>query len=364
MDDMASGRDRPPDSFPGHPAHYPVTPRKWHKKENRRLRIALGIESVLLFFGGILLFYTVMALLGTTALAPGGRLTQKIVREGDPSVRVAVIPVSGLIFTGDGPMKGTADWVIAALKVAGRDHAVKTVILEVNSPGGSITASDLIHHEIEKLREGGKKVVALFRGLAASGGYYVAAPADRIVAFPTALTGSIGVILETVNVEGLLEKIGVESVVVKSGEHKDMGSPFRKLSEDERVILQSISDEAYARFVSVVARGRGMTDQKVRELADGRILTATQAIEAGLVDEIGYFEDAVRAAETVAGITNATVVRYGRMPSLLDILMADSNARDRAVRLARLFSRMGPLYLADNLPDGGYVWRGGFRRDR
>ena len=362
MDEIRTGGDRPPESFPSHPAHYPTSPKKWHAKENRRLKTALAVGSVVLAIAMILVVYLSMALAGTTLVAPAGGFRHSVVREGDVGTRVAVVPVSGLIYSGEpghGPRAGTADWVVEALKEAGRDSSVRAVILEVNSPGGTITGSDLIHHQVEKLRADGTKVVALFRGVAASGGYYVSAPADRIVAHPTAITGSIGTIFENVHVDGLLKKLGVETTVVKSGALKDMASPFRSPTDEERAVLQSIVDEAFGRFVDIVARGRDMAPEKVKQIADGRILTAEQAKAAGLVDEIGYFDEAVAAAEKVADVTNATVVRYRRSPSLFDLLTMESKARDPAAELVRLLSSLGPMYLADEVPSGGYIWRAG-----
>ncbi|MHC5057139.1 MAG: signal peptide peptidase SppA [Planctomycetota bacterium] len=352
-----AGPDGRKESFPGHPAHYPTTPRKWHEKENKRLRKALAIVSAFLFIAVIMLFLQLAGGLGAGLAPPVGRITREVVREGAPDVRVAVVPVTGLIFSGSGPglSGGTAEWVVDALEAAAEDETVKAVILEVDSPGGTITGADLIHRQVELTREGGVKVVAFFRNVAASGGYYVAAPADRIVAYPTALTGSLGVILQTFNVEGLFKKLGVEAVTVKSGEMKDMGSLFRAPTDEEKAVLQSIADEAYERFVGVVAKGRGMSVEEAKALADGRILTAKQAEAAKLVDKLGYFDDAISTAEEVGGIENATVIRYGRMPSLMDVLFPGAKAEDPAAALARFLSGLGPLYLATDVPSGGYV---------
>jgi protease-4 len=307
----------------------------------------------------------VLELAAASIFVPSGRVRREVVRPGDPQKRIAVVPVSGVLYSSSpGPRagRGTADWIVRALESATDDPAVRAVVLEVESPGGSITASDVVHRAVEEFkRKGGRKVVALFGTLAASGGYYVSAPADRIVAHPTSITGSIGAILQTFQVDGLLEKVGVRSVTVKSGEHKDMASPFREMSDDERAMLEAIAREAHERFVSVVARGRGMPEEKVRALADGRIFTASQALEAGLVDELGYFEGAVAAAERLAGAQDATVVRYSKPMGILEILSAGSSSRapDPAAELARMLARLGPAYLAARLPAGGYVWQGG-----
>ncbi len=351
------GSEEPRESFPDHPGHYPTTPRKWHAKENKRLKKALAIVSVLLLISVFVIFSQLAGGAGAGLAPSSGRITRETVREGEGEARIAVVPVSGLIFSGSGTGLGggTAEWVVDALEAAIEDESVKAVILEVDSPGGTITGSDLIHRQVELTREAGVKVVAFFRNIAASGGYYVAAPADRIVAYPTAITGSIGVILQTFNVSGLFEKLGVEAVTVKSGEYKDLGSAFRSPTDEERAILQSVADEAYERFVGVVAKGRGMTLEDARAIADGRILTAKQAEAAGLVDALGSFDDAIAAAEEVASVTDATVIRYGRMPSLMDVLFPGAKAEDPAAALARFLSGLGPLYLATDLPSGGYV---------
>jgi protease-4 len=352
-----TGDDERRESFPGHPGHYPTSPRKWHAKENKRLKKTLAIVSVLLLISVFVIFSQLAAGVGVGIGPPVGRITREVVREGTGDAQVAVVPVSGLIFSGSGAGRagGTAEWVVDALEAAAEDERVKAVILEVDSPGGTITGADLIHRQVELTREGGVKVVAFFKNIAASGGYYVSAPADRIVAYPTAITGSIGVILQTFNVAGLFEKLGVEAITVKSGEYKDIGSAFRAPTDEERAILQSVADEAYERFVGVVAKGRGMSVEDARAVADGRILTAKQAEAAGLVDALGSFDDAIAAAEEVAAVTDATVIRYGRMPSLMDVLFPGAKAEDPAAALARFLSGLGPLYLATDLPSGGYV---------
>jgi protease-4 len=201
--------------------------------------------------------------------------------------------------------------------------------------------------------------VAFLGGVAASGGYYVAAPADEIVAMPTSITGSIGVIMQGFRVDELMRKVGIDALTVKSGRLKDIGSPFRAPTDEERALLQALADEAYDRFVSVVAEGRGLSRERVLEVADGRIMSASQAMEAGLVDSIGYLEDAFDSAGRKAGVPGATVVRYGRHPTLVDILYGTSRAPDPAAELARILSGMGPAYLARDIPSALYLWRGG-----
>ena len=159
----------------------------------------------------------------------------------------------------------------------------------------------------------GNKVVACIMDLGASGGYYVAVSADRIVAHPTTVTGSIGVIMLNLSVEGLLQKIGVKDTSIKTGEHKDMGSPLKTMTEEERKIFQGILDNMYERFLSVIAENRkNLTQEKLRSLADGRIYTAQQALEYGLIDQIGYLDEAITLAKQEVGLTTARVVVYHR----------------------------------------------------
>ena len=200
------------------------------------------------------------------------------------------------------------------LKRAAQDPAVKAVVLRINSPGGTVTASDILYHELEIFKKRtGKKVVASIMDLGASGGYYVAVAADAIVAHPTTVTGSIGVIMLNVNVQGLLEKIGVSGTAIKSGDKKDMGSPLRPMTPEERQIFQGIINQMYERFVSVVAAGRPkMNLDQVKLAADGRVYTAQQALDLGLVDRIGYLDDAIDQAKSESGLREASVVLYLR----------------------------------------------------
>jgi protease-4 len=199
------------------------------------------------------------------------------------------------------------------IEKAERDDRVRAVVLRINSPGGTVTASDILYHEIMGLKERRRiPIVASILDVGASGGYYVALAADRILAHPTTVTGSIGVLMLTVNSGGLLEKIGVSASYIKSGEHKDMGSPFRALRPEERALFQDLIDRLYGRFVELVARSRRIEEARVRAFADGRVYTAREALGLGLVDQIGYLEDAIAAAKRAAGLTEARVVSYHR----------------------------------------------------
>ena len=185
-----------------------------------------------------------------------------------------------------------------------RDNpSIKAVVLRIDSPGGGVVPSQEIHAELLKARKDGRlKVVASMGNLAASGGYYIAVATDKIVANPGTLTGSIGVIMELANVQGLLEKVGVQSVVIKSGRYKDLASPFRAMSAEDRALLQSVLDDVHDQFIRAVATGRAMKVEQVRDLADGRIFTGRQARTAKLVDELGDLQDSIKLAARLVGI--------------------------------------------------------------
>ena len=217
---------------------------------------------------------------------------------------------------------------VARLGKAAADGDVKALLLKVDSPGGSVTASDVLHHEIAKFktRRPDVKIVVAMMDVAASGGYYIAAAGHRIVAHPTTVTGSIGVIFVRPDLSGLLEMIGARTLVTKSGPLKDMGSPFRPATDEENTLFQNMIDEYYDRFVAVVAEGRGLSEERVRAIADGRVYTGRQAKELGLVDRIGYLNDAVDEARTVAGLDGqARLVVYRRSEK------ADQSAENTAV---------------------------------
>lgn len=195
-----------------------------------------------------------------------------------------------------------SDRVVNKLDKIRKDPQVKALVIRINSPGGSVAATQEIYEEIEKIKNTGKKVVVSMGDVAASGGYYVASAADKIMANPGTITGSIGVIAEMGNVEELFKKIGVKIEVIKSGKHKDIGSPVRPMTPEERKMLQDLINNAYEQFVTAVAKGRNMPYEKVKELADGSIYTGQQAKENGLIDELGNIQDAIKLAGQLAGI--------------------------------------------------------------
>ena len=200
------------------------------------------------------------------------------------------------------------------LTKASDDPAVKAIVLRINSPGGTVTASDILYHEIRTFKERKKiPVVASIMDVGASGGYYVAMAADTVVAHPSSVTGSLGVIMLTLNAQGLMEKIGLEARAVVSGPRKDMGSPFRAMTEEERTIFQGLIDAFYQRFLGVIKDGRpNLSAETIRKLADGRVYSGEQAKALGLIDGVGYLDDAISAAKQGAGLNDAKVIRYRR----------------------------------------------------
>ncbi|MSQ10804.1 MAG: signal peptide peptidase SppA [Dehalococcoidia bacterium] len=269
----------------------------------------------------LLLVFMVGALVGAGACTAGDLSDGFGVFGGD---RVAVVHVEGAIGVAGSSLLGgggvSADTVTDWLRRAERDRSVKAVVLRVNSPGGGVTPSDEIRNQVLKLRDK-KPVVVSMGSLAASGGYYISAPANVIMANETSLTGSIGVITTIPNVQGLMEKVGVSVDVLKSGEEKGATSMLRPLAESSRAIMQGVVDDAYDRFVQVVAQGRSLPADKVRALADGRIYTARQAKDLGLIDAYGDLPEAIVKAAELGGIPGTPrVTRYQQRGSLLQQL--------------------------------------------
>lgn len=223
------------------------------------------------------------------------KIVLKHYEEDGDKEKIAVVDIKGIITE--------SDEVVLKLKKYGKDSSVKGIIVRINSPGGGVAPSQEIYSEILRLRqEKGKKVVASFSSLGASGGYYIASAANKIIANPGTITGSIGVIMPLSNIEEFLGKIGLKSDAVKSGKFKDMASPTHEMTTEERAILQASVDDVHNQFVEAIASGRNMEIEKVRGLADGRIYTGRQAMEVGLIDQLGGFEDAVNLLVDLAGI--------------------------------------------------------------
>jgi protease-4 len=237
------------------------------------------------------------------------------------------------------------------LEKAEQDDRVRAVIVKINSPGGTITASDILYRQLVEFRAKTKvPVTAVIMDVGASGGYYVALGADTIVAHPTSVTGSLGVVMLTVNAQGLMEKIGVAPVAIKSGAMKDAGSPFRELSPAERAVFQGVIDDMYGRFVRLISVARKIPEARVREFADGRIYTAQQALELGLVDRIAYLDEVVRDTKRALGVGEARVVMYRRPREYRATIYSEANAVPGSAlgRLTGMLGAAGPRFM--------YLW--------
>lgn len=233
--------------------------------------------------------------------------------------RIAVIEVSGILLNAHTPGllsegENPVSYVVEKLQTAEKDPRVKAVVLRINSPGGSVTASDSLYQEVLAFKGRCKKpIIAYFQDVAASGAYYTACACDEIIAQRTSVTGSIGVVMQMADLTGLMAKMGVSADAITSGTFKDAGSPFRQMKPDERKLFQGIVNGFYNQFVDVVAAGRpNLTRSQIITLADGRVYTASQALEAGLIDRISTFQEAIETAENRAGIKSANVVMYHR----------------------------------------------------
>ena len=203
------------------------------------------------------------------------------------------------------------------------DPSVQAIVVRIDSPGGAVAPSQSIYQELRAVREAGVPVVASLQSVGASGGYYVALAADTILALPGTITGSIGVLMEFPNTQPLMEKLGVSMEVVKSAEHKDIGSPFRAVTESDRAVLRAMIADVYDQFVAAVQEERGLSDTRVRELADGRLFSGRQAAADGLIDRVGNLTDAIAVAGRMAGLgdTPETVSPPAPRPSLLDVVL-------------------------------------------
>lgn len=288
------------------------------------------ILTVLIILGGIALFLGVLMMI--------------VLRLGRPTAnlsfadRVGVIPLQGAIFESQS--------IISQLTDFRENNRIKAIILRIDSPGGAVGPTQEIYREIRKTVKT-KKVVASLGGVAASGGYYVAAAADRIVANPGTITGSIGVLMEFLRFEDLLDKIGVRMEVLKSGEFKDIGSPHRELTKRDREIIDALIADIQGQFVESVAEGRGLPLEAVSRIADGRVFSGARAKELQLVDMLGNFQDAVDVAKEMSGIKGEAELVYpkkGKMKLWETLLEGSARSIFRAIQ------EMTPHYC--------YQWKG------
>lgn len=244
-----------------------------------------------------------------------GSFDRTVLEGENADAKIAKIAVEGPIMDiPSTPFAGTMAYdhrlTLAELDDILEDDTVKGVLLEVNSPGGGVFESAELHKKLQAIADADKTIYVSMGNMAASGGYYISAPAKKIYAAPSTITGSIGVIMGGQNLSGLLEKLGIADQAIKSAAHKDIGSTTRPMTEDERAILQGVIDDMYGEFLKVVSEGRQMDIEQVRTLADGSIYTGNQAKANGLIDEIGYPEDVLAALKTAIGAEDAQVYEY------------------------------------------------------
>ncbi|TAN43031.1 MAG: signal peptide peptidase SppA [Nitrospirae bacterium] len=229
--------------------------------------------------------------------------------------KVALVRVEGPIFE--------SKTAVNELKGYLKDKSIKAIVLRVDSPGGGVVAAQEIYAEVLRA-SAEKKIVVSMGALAASGGYYISAPATKIIANPGTITGSIGVIMEVPNIKGLMDKIGIKSEVIKSGRNKDLASVFRGIGTEERAILQGVMDDVHEQFIKAVADGRKMPVSKVKDFADGRVFSGKQALKLGLVDELGDLEAAIKSAALLAGIQGEPEVVSKKEKTVLHDLLNGS----------------------------------------
>ncbi|MBW2233514.1 MAG: signal peptide peptidase SppA, partial [Deltaproteobacteria bacterium] len=225
--------------------------------------------------------------------------------------------------------------VEAELQLASADPEVKAVIIRINSPGGTVTASDILYHRIMRFKkQRDVPVIALLVDMGTSGAYYAALAADEIIAHPTTVTGSIGVVMHSINLVGLMDKLGVHDQTVKTGAKKDIGSPLRDMTADERTLLESVLDDMQSRFMALVRERRtGLSEEAQREIADGRIFSAARAKDIGLVDRIGYLDDTVALAEQMAGLPESRLIMYRRPDEMSETAYSRAAAQPSVINL-------------------------------
>ncbi|MFA5554857.1 MAG: signal peptide peptidase SppA [Phycisphaerae bacterium] len=290
------------------PINYYNNPRQVRVKNKRGWGLFWGILFGLSVLVNAMLFLVIIGIVTVFAAGQSSSINERVIYYGPRTSKIAVINLYGII---DGE---TAQEAARQLSIAAKDKNVKAIILRVDSPGGTISGSDQIHNEILKARnDWDVPVVAFMRNIAASGGYYCSVACEKIIAEPTTITGSIGVIMGYLVMQELLEgKLGINPVIIKSGERKDWPSSFSKPTQEQIDYLQQkVIQPAFRRFVNIVADGRTMlTVFDVERLADGSIFAAEEALQENLIDGIGYFDDAVKQAQELAGIDKAQVVEY------------------------------------------------------
>lgn len=325
----------------------------------KRATILLATVAVLLLLSGCIV-------IPIGDLLKRQPLNEEILVDGEglfEKQKIAIVEVNGVI-------RGESDFGLlssqdnsvtefrARLKKVQDDADVKAVVVRIASPGGEVTACDIMYNDLVRFKQDVKiPVVSCIVEQGASGGYYIAMGTDHVIAHPTAIVGSVGVILQSFDLSGLMEIVGVKSEPVKSSDQKDLNSPFRPMASDERVVLQKLVDDLYARFVDVVDRGRPELDnEKVKSFSDGRVVSGESALELGMVDQTGYLADAIEVARVRGNITSPTIVHYtrpGGSPTRLTAALDDTAPSGQGLEM----NLRVPQF---NTPKFYYLWRPGF----
>jgi protease-4 len=298
--------------------------RKQVMTANRRHPVIRGLIGLFLAF---IVFFLSVLILSFFLGRKGGLLV---------SDKIAIVPVTGVITDSQS--------IVEQLGEFKKHRKVKAIVIRIDSPGGGVGPSQEIYEEIKKARRE-KKVIASIGSIGASGGYYVACAAEKIVANAGAITGSIGVIVEYANVEELMDKIGLKGVVIKSGKYKDIMSPLRNITDEEKSLIQNVVNDIHDQFISAVAEGRHLDKAKVEAIADGRIFTGVQAKKLGLVDALGNLQDAVQMAAKAVGIEGEPELIYPEKKlSILDYLLGKTLQKwDDLMHIPYRFSYLLPL---------------------
>lgn len=283
---------------------------------------------------------------------------QEYTLSGEQEGKVLVIPIRGII--SDAPQKrfitthpSMVQEVVSQLRKAGKDSEVKAILLKIDSPGGSTTASDILYNEIAAFKQkANAKVVVAMMNVAASGGYYIALPADHILAHPTTITGSVGVLFLRPDVSGLMDKIGIGVEVTKTGQNKDMGSPFRKATAEEKQIIKDLIEQLGNRFLDRIAEHRKMDPQQLKKISSARIYLADDALKLGMIDSVGYLNEALSQARKLANLPeDAKVVVYRRTEYPDDNLYNTSTSQNDG---------RGPSFISLELPPALTSMQAGF----
>lgn len=299
----------------------------------KRMALLALLAAMTLLYGGC-------AYVNLALVPEPGPLSEKVV-DGEGDRKILLVDITGIISEEKRRKLGLREEISMvdefreSLKKAGRDKKIAGLVIRINSPGGTVTASDILHHEILGYKKKtGVRVVACMMDVAASGGYYVATAADEIVAHPTTITGSIGVIAMKFNVQGLFGKIGVESRAIKSGDMKDMLSPFRPTTAEEITVVQTIIDQMNGRFIDVIVEGRKpLPRDTVVKLADGRIYTAGQALDHKLIDRVGYLDSTLDGLKKSLNLDKASVIMYHRPGTYKGTIYSEAGGNTTVVNI-------------------------------